>query len=141
MSTTKAAAVNPAPPFAAWENVGSQDPRTNVKSQTAKKANATSNATWATPASGCESLLNGQLPNVKPVKMNARMVQKSREPTAACEAPTGLQSGSASSHHESSDTIQLPAVITAAVAAPNRGTASATSTVPTSASKCTPSPV
>src|SRR5581483_4865600 len=123
MRTTKAAAVNPAPPAAEWENVGSQEPIPKEKSHTATKARPTSKASWARPATGWESRLNGQFPKVKPVKMKARIAQKSSAPTAAWEAPKGLHFGSPSNHHVTTDTIQMATVTTTGVAAPHRGTA------------------
>src|SRR4051794_31980138 len=121
MRTTKAAAVNPAPPAAAWENVGSQEPITNVNSQTAPKAVATLNATMASPPYGWRSLENGQLPKVKPVKMKERIDQNSRAPIAAEEASKSCHRGDASAHHSPDATTHTAAVTTRGVAAPKRG--------------------
>src|SRR5581483_1332308 len=122
MRTTKAVAVNPAPPAAEWENVGSHEPSTNENSHTAPKAVPTLKAIMASPDHGWRSLAKGQLPKVKPVKMNDRIVQNSTAPMAADEASNTCQRGEASSHHSNEATIHTPAVTTTGVAAPKRGT-------------------
>ncbi len=76
----------------------------------------------AIPASGCASFVNGQLPNVKPVKMKPRIVQNSRLCTTAGDGSEMLHLASARIHQVTMDTITKATVATIGVARPNIGT-------------------
>jgi hypothetical protein len=96
-----------------------------VNSQVVANPIATSVAICSKPERGWPSLEKGQLPNVNPVKMNARMVQNSTALTAGKDAPMGLHFGSASSHQERTESRTTATVTTTGVRVPNRGTVAA----------------
>src|SRR5438105_15573760 len=95
-----------------------------------------STATWATPDIGWRSLLNGQLPKVKPVKRWPKIVQNNTQETIAyflawsagsvALAPNALHFGSPISHQVRIERIRIPTVVAIGVAAPNAGTRSGT---------------
>src|SRR4051794_41904004 len=75
----------------------------------------------ARPPQGWRSLENGQLPNVKPVKMKERIDQNSTAPMAAEEASKSCHRGEARRYHNPMATAHTPTVTTAGVTAPKRG--------------------